>query len=85
MERNRVILTDRDRQQQQEHERQENNCSDPEAAVNKHFDESLRLAKGKVSHLKCPHFVIALILSKRKWREKNQHIHRTVFLFSSSI
>lgn len=53
MERNRVILTDRDRQQQQQQqqdrERQENHCIDTEQAVTKHFEESLRRAKEKVS------------------------------------
>lgn len=54
MERSRVILTDRDRQQQQqqqqqERERQENHCIDTEQAVTKHFEESLRRAKEKVS------------------------------------
>lgn len=46
MERNRVILTDRERQQQ-ERERQEQ-CN-AEQAVTKHFEESLRRAKEKVS------------------------------------
>lgn len=53
MERSRVILTDRDRQQQQqqqERERQENHCIDTEQAVTKHFEESLRRAKEKVSN-----------------------------------
>lgn len=58
MERSRVILTDRDRQQQQqqqqERERQENHCIDTEQAVTKHFEESLRRAKEKVSVILLP-------------------------------
>lgn len=53
MERNRVV-PERERkqqqqqQQQQERERQENQCN-AEQAVTKHFEESLRRAKEKVS------------------------------------
>lgn len=51
MERNRVLEPNRERQQQQEQERerQENQCN-AELAVTKHFEESLRRAKEKVSN-----------------------------------
>lgn len=47
MERNRVILADRERQQERERQEQ---CN-AEQAVTKHFEESLRRAKEKVSKL----------------------------------
>lgn len=50
MERNRVILTDRERQQQQQERERQEQCN-AEQAVTKHFEESLRRAKEKVSRI----------------------------------
>lgn len=63
MERNKVAL-ERERQQQQqqqERERQEKQCN-AEQAVSKHFEESLRRAKEKVT-LFCVCFVLFVSIS----------------------